>query len=167
VNDIGHVDSRKQTRASHYKRGHWAIDGSPDRSIDIFRWLAVRRAIASASSRSICHQFCRSDDDRALHDHPWWNLSILLRGQYDEHTISDGGVSVRTTRMAGELKFRKAKSAHRIELTHGPCWTLFLTGPRIREWGFHCPQGWRHWRIFTAGDRGELVGRGCGEDDEQ
>lgn len=113
------------------------------------------------------HHFCRSDDDRALHDHPWWNLSVLLRGQYVEHTIEPGGVNRRTTRVAGEMKLRRAKAAHRIELTDGPCWTLFITGPRVRDWGFHCPQGWRHWRIFTSGPNGETIGRGCGEGDER
>lgn len=111
------------------------------------------------------HHFLRSDDDRALHDHPWWNLSILLRGAYTEHTISDGGVNVRHVRKAGCWKFRYASHAHRIELHDGPCWTIFVTGPRIREWGFHCPQGWRHWRIFTnQADNGATIGRGCGED---
>mgnify|MGYP000066528385 CR=1 FL=1 len=52
-------------------------------------------------------------------------------------------------------------SAHRIELVAGPVWTLFLTGPFRREWGFHCPQGWRHWRDFTSGANGERVGKGC------
>lgn len=112
------------------------------------------------------HHFMRSDDDRALHDHPWWNLSILLRGRYVEHTISAGGINVRTERVEGQWKFRRAEFAHRIELVDGPCWTLFLTGPRLREWGFHCPQGWRHWRIFTSGPNGETVGRGCGEDQQ-
>ena len=28
------------------------------------------------------HEFVRDDDDRALHDHPWWNISIVLRGGY-------------------------------------------------------------------------------------
>ncbi len=111
------------------------------------------------------HHFLRSDDDRALHDHPWWNLSILLHGQYVEHTISAGGVNVRTPRCAGQWKFRRAAAAHRIELVDGPCWTLFVTGPRLREWGFHCPQGWRHWRIFTSGPNGQTIGRGRGEDD--
>ena len=32
------------------------------------------------------HQFCRSDYDRALHDHPWWNCLILLSGGYHEVT---------------------------------------------------------------------------------
>lgn len=145
-----------------YKRGpDIEIGGSADPYLR--RWFLIPR---NRWFNIYLHEFCRSDDDRALHDHPWWNLSILLRGQYVEHTISNGGVNVRTTRAAGDLKFRKAKSAHRIELTHGRCWTLFLTGPRIRDWGFHCPQGWRHWRIFTSGPNGETIGRGCGEGDD-
>lgn len=110
------------------------------------------------------HHFLRSDDDRALHDHPWWNLSVLLDGRYVEHTIAAGGVNVRTLRCAGQMKFRNAESAHRIELTDGPCWTFFVTGPRIREWGFHCRLGWVHWRKFTnPADNGQTIGRGCGE----
>ncbi|WP_205836086.1 hypothetical protein [Methylobacterium brachiatum] len=110
------------------------------------------------------HHFMRSDDDRALHDHPWWNVSFLLQGQYAEHTISAGGINVFTTRKAGEVKARWATHAHRIELTHGPCWTLFITGPRLRTWGFHCPRGWVPWKEFTnPADGGQTVGRGCGE----
>jgi hypothetical protein len=41
--------------------------------------------------------------------------------------------------------------------------SLFMTGPKVREWGFACPKGWVHWRDFTGGENGELVGRGCGE----
>lgn len=110
------------------------------------------------------HHFLRSDDDRALHDHPWWNVSVLLVGRYTEETINAGGVHVRTERQAGQFAFRGASHAHRIELTHGACWTLFITGPRIRAWGFHCPRGWVHWRDFTnPADGGKTVGRGCGE----
>lgn len=112
------------------------------------------------------HHFLRSDDDRALHDHPWWNLSILLEGRYVEHTISAGGINIRTERRAGEMKFRRAGAAHRIELVDGPCWTIFITGPRLREWGFHCPGGWVHWRDFTSGPKGETIGRGCGETEQ-
>lgn len=109
------------------------------------------------------HHFLRSDDDRALHDHPWWNLSILLAGRYVEHTISAGGINRRTERQAGQMKLRGAKAAHRIELVDGPCWTLFITGPTLRSWGFHCPAGWRPWQEFTKpGDAGQ-IGKGCGE----
>jgi len=109
------------------------------------------------------HHFMRDDDDRALHDHPWWNLSILLKGRYIEHTINAGGINVRTERRAGQFKFRSAKSAHRIELPDGPCWTLFITGPRIRDCGFHCRHGWVPWQKFTKPNNPGEIGNGCGE----
>lgn len=114
------------------------------------------------------HRFMRSDDDRALHDHPWCNVSIVLRGEYVEHTIDAGGIHRRAVRRAGDVVFRRATRAHRVELrtddngTPKPCTSLFLTGFRLREWGFHCPQqGWIHWRRFTnPTDRG-ATGKGC------
>lgn len=30
------------------------------------------------------HKFLRDDDDRALHDHPWWFVSVMVSGQYIE-----------------------------------------------------------------------------------
>lgn len=103
------------------------------------------------------HHFTASDDDRALHDHPYrWNVSWLLKGGYREH-LPTGHVD----RHSGSLVFRWGAAPHRIELHRGPCWTLFITGRRVREWGFYCPQGWRHWSVFTKpGDKGQ-VGRGC------
>lgn len=110
------------------------------------------------------HQFRRSDDDRALHDHPWaFNVSVLLAGQYTEHTIDRGGIHRRTILEAGRIRFRWGRAPHRIELHDGWCWTLFVAGPVVRQWGFHCPeQGWKHWREFTAPDDAGAVGRGCG-----
>lgn len=119
-------------------------------------WVIPRNSIFNI----YLHHFLRSDDDRALHDHPWWNLSLLLRGEYSEMTIEAGGVHVFTPRQAGDFKFRRPRHAHRIILTNGPCWTLFITGPRLRSWGFHCPNGWVHWRKFTSPD-GKTVGKGC------
>ena len=107
------------------------------------------------------HKFLHSDDDRALHDHPWLNVSLLLDGSYTEHTISQGGVHHHTVYKTGDLKFRRAKAAHRIELHAGTCWSLFVTGPVIREWGFHCPTGWRIWREFVDDRDSGQVGRGC------
>lgn len=109
------------------------------------------------------HYIVRSDDDRALHDHPWRNISVLLRGSYIEHTIAAGGVHHRTRRNAGDIVMRRARDAHRLEIDCGPCWSLFITGARVRHWGFHCQQGWVHWRIFTnQADGGATIGRGCG-----
>lgn len=109
------------------------------------------------------HQFWRSDDDRALHDHPWVNCSILIQGAYTEHTIAAGGVNLRTLRNTGDLVFRGPRSAHRVELHDGPCMTLFITGPKLRTWGFHCAEaGWVPWQKFTQPDSPGEIGKGCG-----
>lgn len=112
------------------------------------------------------HRFHRSDDDRALHDHPWPWCSIILSGGYIEHTIAAGGVHRRKWQAPGTMRFGVPRAAHRIELVESfPClWearTLFIRGPKVREWGFHCPRGWRHWRQFTADTEGKSVGQGC------
>lgn len=107
------------------------------------------------------HVILRSDDDRALHDHPWWSLSIVISGGMLEVLPGDR----RRYLHAGDIVFRRASSAHRLEIRdHWYCRTLFITGPRIREWGFHCPQGWKRWQDFVAkGDNGQ-VGSGCGDE---
>lgn len=120
------------------------------------RWYVVPR---NAGLNLYLHEFVRSDDDRALHDHPWDNASMILRGEYDEHMP---GEVIR--RSAGDVVSRSAADRHRVELVNeAPVVTLFATGPKIREWGFWCDGGDRfvHWRDFTSeGDRGS-IGRGC------
>lgn len=105
------------------------------------------------------HQFLRDDDDRALHDHPWWFVSLMVRGQYTE--ITENG-SAGYMRRAPDIAFRSAEHRHRIVLGDGTCWTIVLTGPRVRDWGFWCPQGFVPWRQFTTPD-GNDVGPGCGD----
>jgi hypothetical protein len=104
------------------------------------------------------HKILRDDDDRALHDHPWVNVSIVLRGAYREITPLGSFV-----RRAFSVVFRLPSSAHRLVLVDGPVWSLFITGPVVREWGFHCPRGWVPWREFVAADNAGAIGRGCGE----
>lgn len=124
------------------------------------RWFVIPR---NRVFNVYLHQFLRSDDDRALHDHPWANCSVLLRGCYIEHTIDAGGINQRRVLVAGDWRARwSGRLAHRVELVDGPCWTLFITGPRYRAWGFHCPeQGWIPWERFTAEDDKGAIGKGC------
>ena len=112
------------------------------------------------------HKVLRSDDDRALHDHPWVNASFLLYGSYREH-LQDGSIKLRKPWRPWypwRMYLRRPTKAHRVELIGGcPVWTLFLTGPRIRTWGFHCPQGWIPWREFVEQTvDGNRAGKGCG-----
>jgi hypothetical protein len=75
------------------------------------------------------HHFFRSDDDRAFHDHPWWFLTIVLRGSYDD--VSPAGVDRLTP---GSIRFRRA--LHRHTVTTTGAWTFVVTGPNVRAWGF-------------------------------
>ena len=120
------------------------------------RWWLIPR---NGRFNVYLHNFLHSDDDSALHDHMYYNVSILLRDCYREHFL-DGSVALRKPWRPWafwRLTFRRPATAHRVELIdNAPVWTLFLTGPRVREWGFHCPKGWRHWREFThARDAGQ------------
>ena len=123
----------------------------------LLRWWLIPR---NRFFNVYLHKFLRSDDDRALHDHPWVNLSILLSGEYVEHSILAGGVHTAIKYQAGQWKWRRAVAAHRIEID-APCWSLFMTGPIVREWGFHCERGWRHWKLFVSERDTGQVGRGC------
>jgi hypothetical protein len=116
------------------------------------------------------HKFLRDDEDRALHDHPWPNCSIPLVNGYMEVMFEwqpEGVVGrvlpplVRLERKVGSITFRRAATAHRVEVMYGPAWSLFITGPVIRNWGFVCPKAWRPWQEFTKpGAYGE-IGKGC------
>ncbi len=100
------------------------------------------------------HKFTGSDDERADHDHPWASVSFLLRGNLLE--LRPGFV--------GKVPwlvpvFRSATYRHRLIHWGKPAWTLFITGPRVREWGFYCRRGWQHWSTMTTAD-GRPIG-GC------
>ena len=143
-------------RIASLRRPDFVIGGKDDPYLE--RWWVIPR---NRFFNIYLHRFWHSDDDRALHDHPWTNVSILLKGSYLEHTILAGGVHVAKRYREGNIIFRRAKSAHRIEVGKVPVWSLFITGPVVRAWGFHCPAGWRPWQIFTdARDKGQ-IGRGC------
>lgn len=103
--------------------------------------------VASKHFKVYVHKFLRSDDDRALHDHPWWFVSLVLRGSYLEYTP---GCGLPHLRKPGSIAYREATTRHRVSLVNGwgrdhrtygpqPCWTLIVTGPKVRDWGFWCP----------------------------
>lgn len=109
------------------------------------------------------HHFVGDDDARALHDHPWWSVSFILRGGYWDVLPR----SIMIKRRPGDIVRRSPRAAHRVQLVKNSdgskreAWTLFLTGPRVREWGFHCPQGWRRWQDFVDPHDPNTIGPGC------
>lgn len=138
----------------------------PNEAIPVYmeRWWRLPRNWAT---NVYFHIVRRSDDDRALHDHPWWSFSIVLDGGYSEHQIMEGGVHTRTWYGPGMMRFRwHGRKAHRLELNRVkmadapigsiaqemaykasrevelPATTIFVTGPVLRRWGFHHETGW-------------------------
>jgi hypothetical protein len=108
------------------------------------------------------HRFTGNDDERAKHCHPWHSLSIRFSGIMREHYKPENAVAnwVERTRIPPVICYRKATFAHRLVLVgNKPCWTIFITGPRIREWGFLYSKGWQHWSTMTT-EKGETIG-GC------
>lgn len=113
------------------------------------------------------HAFLRSDDDQEMHDHPWDFLTLILKGRYTEITPT-----TMVVRRAGAIAYRRATWRHRVELhtdrrdwtwqifsdgrpTERPCYTLVITGPRRRPWGFWCANGqFIPWQQFGPGSCG-------------
>lgn len=136
------------------------IIGSPENPY-LLRWFIWPR---NPRLNLYLHKFVRDDEDRALHDHPWWFISLVLKGSYSE-IITDGEIQ----RHRFGIAFRRAIHRHRVVLDRStagvliPCWTLVLTGPRVRTWGFWCSKGFVPWQEFTkSGSPGE-IGPGCGD----
>lgn len=116
-------------------------------------WLIPRNPVFNI----YLHKFLRSDDDRAEHTHPWANCSWLMHGSYVEWQKG-----IPTRREAGDIVFRRSgHMQHRVELTDGPCWTIFITGPRYKHWHFVCPQGLVFWKDFVDARDSGSVGKGC------
>ena len=88
------------------------------------------------------HKFHKGDPGD-LHDHPWPYFTLNLKGGYYEwipgSLDKDGrwNCEIRKWRGPGHFRFCSSNSYHRIELHPGITpWTLFMPGPKTREWGF-------------------------------
>lgn len=93
------------------------------------------------------HCIHRDDPDRGLHDHPYANVSLVLAGVYRETLEIDyvGDPYVSIDREAGDIVCRLPSTPHRLTLKSSRAVTIFVTGPRVREWGFWTPEGWKPW----------------------
>lgn len=127
---------------------------TPD--IYLLRWHLLPR---NRFMNIYLHRMLNSDEGTDLHDHPYANASIILDTGYYEQ------MKTKTLwRAPGQIILRRAATAHRLaveyrlgqrslfegfhaqgysrELIPQPAMSLFITGPRTREWGFYTPNGW-------------------------
>lgn len=96
------------------------------------------------------HEILSSDSDRHFHDHPWWNISVILRGQYmeempvdqEQHPAFDNAYKKFALRRTGDVVYRGAKHRHRIHLIDDkPVISLFIFGREEQDWGFFTHNG--------------------------
>jgi hypothetical protein len=138
---------------------HFYIGG--EKNPYLLRWFLIPR---NPWFNVYLHKFMRDDEDRALHDHPWSFLSIMLWGMYWEFTPESSFPEMRS---APSFAYRKATHIHRVALARDqngkikPCWTLVITGRKLRTWGFWCPKGFVEWTKFVDQSDHGNVGKGC------
>lgn len=66
-----------------------------------------------------------------MHDHPWWFWTFVIKGSYvDQGSIAQDWVRT------GQWRYRRAEHQHTVIPDPGGAWTLLITGPKIRDWGF-------------------------------
>ena len=85
------------------------------------------------------HNWLGDDDHRAYHDHPYWFLTIVLKGGYTD--VSPAANPEHTHEIfdklyAGSIRFREAHYKHSVQGVVPGTWTLLITGKPSRRWGF-------------------------------
>ncbi len=148
------INYAKRTPYSHigtYMQRWWIVPYRHECALKWYRnpfgWLLQQFDIAIR-----IHEIHKSDNARAVHDHPWYYITVILKGGYVEITSerqADGTyLENRKMYTAGDILFRKAEYRHRLEmidydlhtwLEHGEpevTTTLFITFKKTNDWGF-------------------------------
>jgi hypothetical protein len=120
--------------------------------------------------RLYLHKFYRGDEDPHMHDHPWDFTSLILTQGYWEEVPgfsglpdekytrfdstygADGDYRYRYFFPRFSLLHRLAEHKHRVILKDStPVWTLVLTEPKRRKWGFWIRDTFCPWKNYHAG----------------
>ncbi len=125
-----------------------------------------REGINFRNSRptGMLHLFHKSDESldahgtNWFHNHPFdWGFGIILAGGYMEERISGLNMIGHRAFKPLSLNWITKDTFHRVDLLDGPCWTLFVMGPKTDTWGFKNPEtgefvGWREFLGLTPKD---------------
>lgn len=117
------------------------------------------------SPLQVCiHRFRQSDEDGALHNHPWeQSVSFILAGGYSEERRWNGpseitGTSnvVRRMYLPFDFNLIAHDDFHRVDLLEEDCWTIFVSSKKTQSWGFwdRDTKIFKGWREFIGELRG-------------
>ena len=101
------------------------------------------------------HKISRSDEDHP-HNHPWNFCSLILKGGYYEkhystiQPISPDTPFILEKNTPGKFLVRYLMDYHKIQLIdeNVPTWTLVLTGPHKKTWGYLTPKGFLQYETY-------------------
>lgn len=118
---------------------------------DVESEYILRLHIVKTPWFAVClHWIRKPDAEPYLHDHPVSFLSIVLRGKYAElRATGDGDIGHRVHTWFNFIRARPT-DRHRIIFTRKNTLTLCFMGPKVREWGFHMPEGRVGWKDYYA-----------------
>lgn len=154
--------SRPYFHLTGYMNRYWLLGGShmDQRPTVPWRRFWLDKVIGKFIAIRI-HHILRSDNDWALHDHPWPALSIILTTGYtevmpvDQHQAPyrdyepDG--LIHKKRRRGAIVFRKAHHRHRLIIPEGKtAWTLFFMFGKRNWWGFYTRTGKVYYRDYLS-----------------
>jgi hypothetical protein len=77
------------------------------------------------------HQLNAPDWHPTCHSHPWSFITLLIKGGYLEQVGAKN-----FHRRVGTILYRPAEFAHNVITPYGTSWSLVVTSPKKREWGF-------------------------------
>jgi hypothetical protein len=122
--DLGRV-AKSGTRRWEVKRAE--LVGPPECPV-MQRWCLLTPLLSIR-----LHHFLRPDEHRHPHDHPWWFITLVLKGGYVDRAMING-IEHADTLKRFSIRFRPALHRHWVDTQDS--WTLILTGPVSRKWGF-------------------------------
>ena len=145
---IQYAKNKPYAHIGDYMERYWIVPYADPQAGDgcglVSKWRRpFARTLQEIAIAIRVHCIKRSDSDRAVHDHPWWFLTIILFGRYIEvrpmYDRSGMYLGMQHTEYGpGSVLFRRAGDLHRLVLPNngGHVWTLFITGPKQQRWGF-------------------------------
>jgi len=96
----------------------------------------------------LLHKFVASDAEGEVHSHPWeWSISFILSGRYLEYRPAKSAFGkapdtivlskpLERILVPGDFNVILGNDFHRVVLLTQDVWTLFLHGPRTKDWAF-------------------------------
>lgn len=89
------------------------------------RWFSIR-----------LHKWLGHDDLRNLHDHAWNYIAMVISGGYVEYLDKDQKDGSIFEMRPWKPVYRDAERRHAVHPYIKPTWSILVTGPETREWGF-------------------------------